>query len=148
MDHNEEPNNQAEKPSPTSGIELTVLHQDGRSETVLVRKVPRDQMPQYSMALGSIDGDERPECAFYVGKDLAWVDSLDSSSFDDVLNAGQDLNLSNYAQWHQRMSRKMQAFEGSPTIMKMAGEMILSNSEIRARIGLPEIKEAPPENSN
>ncbi|HHY84885.1 MAG TPA: hypothetical protein GYA07_05035 [Verrucomicrobia bacterium] len=115
------------------GVDVPVIHKDGRREVVKVRKVPRSQMAQYSMLIGG--GDETAECAFYCDRDQAWANSLDDDSFDHVLEEGQRLNFTSFARWFERQARKLKVVEGQQQTLAMAADLMQSNPALRTLLG-------------
>jgi hypothetical protein len=116
------------------GVDVPVrYHQDGRAEVVKVRKIPREEMAQYSILIAAAGGDEAGECAFYVGKPIVWPTSLDDDSFDRVLAEGQRLNFTRFANWFERQSRKIKLVKQHSEILAQATE-ILERNPILSRL--------------
>jgi len=125
-------------PPQPEGVDVSVRHTDGRTETVRVLKLPREQIPEYSRVIGQ--GNEDLECALFTGRDAAWARSLDDASFDRVMDQGQDLNLAAYISWNARQQRKMAALrKNHPDLARQITK--LAEAEFNAPV-----KPTPPNN--
>ena len=113
------------------GADVPVTYTDGRTEMVKVRKIPRSEFAQYSLLIGSLNGDESAECAFYCDKDEAWAKSLDDDSFDRVLAEGQRLNFTRYANWFSRQAAKMQLVKQQSHAIGEALELLNSHPTLK-----------------
>jgi len=89
------------------GEEMEVTHLDGTKESVKVRQIPATKLQTFMQKLG----DEATSVAIYCDKDLKWVDTLDLSSVNAVVEKGNEINapflnawLRRQAKWREMMS--------------------------------------------
>lgn len=96
--------NPTEVPASTiamGGESLTVVHVDGRGESVLVRLLP---VVKYH-ALFAVITDEARLAELVCDKPHAWADTLVPASLMDVVEKGTELNFSSARRWAERRAK-------------------------------------------
>lgn len=113
------------------GADLTVTHQDGRRESVKVRKIPRNAMAAYALVIDESAVDETAECLMYVtGRDRAWADSLSDESFSAVIEEGQRLNFTCFTAWFRRRTKLLALGNEGAEAVAAANRLLAANPNL------------------
>lgn len=86
------------------GAQITVQHEDGRSETIELRPLP---LRSYASAFGAVD-DELALTAILAGRERAWVDSLTPESYEALYAALERLNARGFFAWSARQRARQE----------------------------------------
>lgn len=97
------------------------------SEWVKVKKLSIREMPR----LGSTMGDEFREVAFYVGKTVEWVESLEDDSFEALIKEGRDINFTKFDNWYQRQKRLLKTL-GHQGVVDEALKAAVESASLKA----------------
>lgn len=92
------------------GVEIAVTHRDGRSESVLVRELNFEQVPQYAQILGE---PEDKVAALFSGRPAEWINSLTRESVVAIVVQGEELNLPFTVGWMQRANARQSKIVGA-----------------------------------
>lgn len=82
------------------GVEMPVVHHDGKHETVKVRQLPVEFYPKFQQAL--VTNNELMLTVLYCDRSVEWVRSLTSQSYSQVADKGEELNLPFFGAWVRR----------------------------------------------
>ena len=83
------------------GVEITVAHLNGESETVKVRQIPATKLEKFMGKLA----DEATSVSIYCDKPIEWVDTLDQESVTAVCEEGLRINESFLNAWCRRRAK-------------------------------------------
>ena len=86
------------------GVEITVKHVDGSSETVKVRQIPATKLEAFMTRLA----DEANSISIYCDKPLEWVDTLTHQSINDICEKGLEINEPFLVAWCRRRAKWME----------------------------------------
>jgi len=123
-------NNTASKSEPSSLVtllgteEISVTKRDGTVETVSVRLLP---ISAYPAMLAQLD-DEIAMVEFYCSKPKGWAETLTLESFEQVILAGEKLNMDFFSRWAQRRIARQERLVPGITDKITSGALALPTS--------------------
>jgi hypothetical protein len=116
----ETPPTQSGSPSAARGVELDISFLDGRSERVIVRRLPIRQMSVYLDCFQ----DEAASVELFCDQEKGWADKLTADSYTAIADKGQELNLPIFGNWYRRLTARSEAM--NPGLLKKALDAALA----------------------
>lgn len=108
-------------PSSVSNV-LTVIHRDGHAEEVTIRKVLHGQFQALCAAIADeSESGELAEAKLYVAdKPDQWWASITEESFDEILDAGDQLVRKPFKSWYRRRLRLLDLNKDASRVVEHA----------------------------
>lgn len=85
--------------------ELIVTMEDGKTETITIKKVPYRLMADYGAAMG--DDLKQALLAIEEKKDQKWLEQVSSESFADIMERADEVNDPLFERWWKRAQKKL-----------------------------------------
>jgi len=124
---------QIEETETILGRDVTVTFEDPEvpKETVAVRKVALRHLGRYANV---ISNDDATEIALYTGKSVAWAESLDDASVEEIIETGRELSRKRFTNFAIRATKfDQQIRQDAPVLGQLAD--LARNTLVASRSG-------------
>jgi len=109
------------------GRDLQITLRDGKAETVKVRQIPVSEMPKYANALQN----EAAMAGLFCEKPAEWIASVSDESFEQIIEAGEEINAYFFGRWMERQRRRAERIAPGIT-EKVTSRITSQNSPLTA----------------